>query len=338
MTTFKKPENLQKDEELDTLFRHARSRPKAPAGDEAAIRAATYAEWQKLTGQRKRKRYLAAFGLAASFVLTVILVNGLQRSDSSISISEQLASLEVQSGEVFVHEISADDSTARRLIDNKLYAGQVITTNSDARLALDWQTGESIRIDENSKLALVSVTEIELLSGQVYVDTKHAKLTGASFVVRTFAGPIKHVGTQYLAGVSDRTVTLAVREGKVSFSTGNTDILIHRGELASIGPSGKTDIGPVETFGEMWEWTSLVTPALKLDGLSAFDFVEWAGRETGREVVFLDESTQKLARETRLRGSVSLTPDHALELILQTSDIEAISSDGKILIRPRNGI
>lgn len=330
-----KPGNPRKDEMLDSLFQHASPRPRAPAEVEAAIRAATYAEWQKVAGRRKRKRYMAVFGLAASIVLTVTLVVSLQSPAPSPAGTEQLAQLDVQSGEIFVHDFGDDDSTAHLLANTALFAGQVISTNTGARLALAWKTGESIRLDENSKLALLSVSEIELITGRIYVDTEHATRPGPSFVIQTVAGPIRHVGTQYLAGIEGQTVILAVREGEVLLGAGKADIRIQKGELASVGPSGRPEVRPVQVFGPMWEWTSLVTPALILDGMNAFDLIRWAGRETGYEVEFIDAATQKLAMETDLRGRVSLTPERALDLVLQTSDIEAINADGRILVRMR---
>ncbi len=339
MTDFKnmhdKPGNPQKDEMLDSLFQHASRRPRAPAEVEAAIRAATYTEWQKVSRQRKHRRYLAGFAVAASIILAVTLVVSLQKPAPSPVATDQLAQLDAQSGEVFVHDLRDDDSTAHLLKNNTLFAGQVISTNAGARLALAWNSGESIRLDENSKLALLSVSEIELISGRVYIDTHHATGTGRSFVIQTVAGPIRHVGTQYLAGIEGQTVILAVREGEVLLGAGKSDIRIQKGELASVGPSGRPDIRPIEVFGTMWEWTSLVTPELILDGMSAFDLIRWAGRETGHEVEFIDAATQDLAMETDLRGRVSLTPERALELVLQTSDIEAVSVDGRILVRMR---
>jgi len=341
MTNFKKQQDTQAsqagEDVLDTLFSYASSRPTAPADDEAAIRTAIFAQWQKATVRRKRKRYLSALGLAASLVLTVIVVTNLQDPTQAVSNYEQLASLKAQEGDVFVHNIEDDNLTAHQLADGQFYANQVISTNTGARMALEWKTGESIRVDENSELALISISEIELISGRVYLDTKHVIQAGSSFVITTFAGPIRHLGTQYMAGIKGKTVTLSVREGEVYLDAANAEILVHKGEQVSIGPAGKPEVRPVQTFGRMWEWTSLVTPELNLDGLSAFEFIRWAGRESGREVEFLDVATKKMSMETLLRGKVNLSPDDALDLILLTSDIEAISTDEKILVRRRSG-
>lgn len=330
-----RPENPEKEELLGLLFQHVSSRAKAPTVDEAAIRAATYAEWQNVIGRRKQKRYLATFGVAASLILAVIVVTILRQPIQFAGDLEHLANREIQSGDIFIHNMPDGDSSAHRLVIDRLYAGQVITTNTGARVALSWKTGESIRVDENSRLALMSVSEIGLITGRVYVDTQKSTRADSSFVIRTFAGAIKHVGTQYLAGVEDEAVTLAVREGEVFLGATRADIVVHKGELVSIDATGKTDLSRIQTYDQMWEWTNLVTPELKLDGMSAFEFVQWAGRETGREVEFIDSGIRELSMETQLRGSVKLSPVKALELILMTSDIEAETVDEKILIRRR---
>ena len=341
MTNFKhlknKSEGQQKDELLSTLFQHASARPKAPLDDEAAIRAAVFTQWQKITGQRKQKRYLTAFGLAASLVVAVILINNLQEQPQPVGKPQQLAHIEIRRGDVFVHNVQDKNSAAHRLANNTLYAGQVISTGTGSRLALEWNSGESIRIDENSEVALKSTSEIELIAGRVYVDSQHSTQTGATFMIRTVAGLIQHLGTQYLAATKNETVTLAVREGRVSLDGGTAEVTIQKGELAHIDTTGITQVTSIKTFDQMWQWTTLVTPELSLDGLSAFDFVQWAGRETGREVQFSDAATRKLSVQTRLRGSVNLAPDRALDLILLTSDLEAMTSNDKILIRKRTG-
>ena len=113
MTNFKhlknKSEGQQKDELLSTLFQHASARPKAPLDDEAAIRAAVFTQWQKITGQRKQKRYLTAFGLAASLVVAVILINNLQEQPQPVGKPQQLAHIEIRRGDVFRTQCSGQE-------------------------------------------------------------------------------------------------------------------------------------------------------------------------------------------------------------------------------------
>ena len=105
MTNFKQKkytgQDPQNDELLGPLFKYASARPKAPAEDEAAIRVAVHGEWKQVTRQRKLRRYAVSFGLAASLILTVVLVANLGGQKPTVTHSKQVAKLETSSGEVF---------------------------------------------------------------------------------------------------------------------------------------------------------------------------------------------------------------------------------------------
>jgi hypothetical protein len=138
-----------------------------------------------------------------------------------------------------------------------------------------------------------------------------------------------------MATVKDGKFEVTVREGEVRIQVDSTESTAHPGERLSIDPSGAFRRTEVPTYGGDWEWVTQVTPAFNLDGLSAHSFIQWAGRESGRKVVYADEQTRELARETQLRGSINLRPIRALELILQTTDLEAAIEGGDILINER---
>ena len=184
---------------------------------------------------------------------------------------------------------------------------------------------------------MTSALEIELLSGRIYIDTGNASGQHEPLLVRTPAGTIQHLGTQYMAGVEGKAVFVTVREGRVEIATVKAKSTAHPGERLDVDTSGTEHTSIVPTFGGVWEWTEQVTPEFKLDGLSAYDFANWAGRETGRQVGFESADAEALARETILRGSIDLEPIRALDLILQTSDLEPVVEGGNILIRMRTG-
>jgi hypothetical protein len=153
----------------------------------------------------------------------------------------------------------------------------------------------------------------------------------------TFAGVVRHLGTQYMAGIDQSSVAVSVREGQVSFTTQASESIARPGQQINMTRTGEATITPISTHGALWEWAELVTPAFDLDGQSAFDFIQWVGRETGRTVDFALDGTEQLARSTVLRGSIDLEPTRALDLILQTSDLEPTIEDGNIMIRKRKG-
>ena len=326
------------EDSLAPLFRHASARLRPPPGAEGEIRATVRSEWERLINRRRRQRRSVAFGLAATILLAVTAV--LMRPPAGLPEDPpQLARVARQSGNIFISRLGQPEVGLKRLAQQGLAAGQVVHTSPDARLALNWLTGASLRLNENSELVLLSGQALELTRGQLYVDTvteRGASDADPPIEIRTRAGVVRHLGTQYITAVNAEGTTVTVREGRVNVALAQSETFAKAGEQLRISEQGGTERVPVSVYGELWGWAESITPVLQLDGLSAWSFVQWAGRETGRRVVFDSDATESLARETLLRGTVDLQPLRALELILQTSDLDHTTSGGDILIRQRS--
>ena len=91
----------------------------------------------------------------------------------------------------------------------------------------------------------------------------------------------------------------------------------------------------IESYGALWEWTQDLAPPFALDGRSLADFLDFVGRETGRTVAYRSPQAGQLAKSTLLRGNVEMDPVHALEAILQTTDLVSETRDGAILVALR---
>ncbi|HWM27168.1 MAG TPA: STN domain-containing protein, partial [Woeseiaceae bacterium] len=73
-------------------------------------------------------------------------------------------------------------------------------------------------------------------------------------------------------------------------------------------------------YDSSWKWAEGLAPAFDIENRTLLDFLKWASRETGRELVFEDDITRMYAMGTRLHGSVSnFTPSEALESVLPTT-------------------
>lgn len=324
---------------LQSLFSHVTARERAPAEDETAVRKALHSEWLEITRRTKRRKYFT-YSLAASVVLATVVGFNLVNQNRPALPLQQIAELKKQSGDIFVHQIGGQSSGSTRLSNSHLYAGQVLNTGQNARLAIEMSGGETLKINENTRLAFTSANQLELLSGQIYVDSHQSKLPiggNNSLLIKTNVGVIQHLGTQYLATSNDSGVTISVREGKVLLATNRSETITTPGQQLNIGRSGEISIIAIATHGPIWEWTELVTPEFTLDGRSAHDFITWVGRETGHKVQYAPDGAELLAHSTELRGSFDLQPMRALELMLQTSDLEPIVENGSILIRKRKG-
>lgn len=325
------------DQTLEKLFSHANSRARPPAEDEATIRAAVEQEWRAIARPRNSRRNIFAYSAAASILLALAFLSNWSAPVQQATPLQQVAVVEKQSGNIYLRARTEAPSVARRLSGDAVFTGQVLSTSADARLALNWEGGESIRMDEGTELAFNSSDEIELLTGRIYIDSRRQNALTSKLAIRTASGLIQHLGTQYVTGVNPSGVVVIVREGRVRIAAGQSESIAEPGQQVNVDQSGIAHISQVPIYGDSWLWTELVTPEFNLDGLSAFDFLNWAGRETGRAVQFESDQAELLARKTTLRGSIDLEPNRALDLILQTSDLDHVIENGNIRVRIVSG-
>ena len=59
------------------------------------------------------------------------------------------------------------------------------------------------------------------------------------------------------------------------------------------------------SYGETWDWIASTTPAIDIEGRPLADFLAWAGRELGREVVF---ASPELRRRPRPSSCTARSP------------------------------
>jgi hypothetical protein len=93
----------------------------------------------------------------------------------------------------------------------------------------------------------------------------------------------------------------------------------------------------MSTHGRQWSWVEALAPEFEIEDRPLGDFLQWAARETGRELQITDDRARSVVERTRLRGSVrGLTPLEALERVLRSTSLRfdlhedaiRVSSDG----------
>jgi hypothetical protein len=77
-------------------------------------------------------------------------------------------------------------------------------------------------------------------------------------------------------------------------------------------------------------------PGIDIEGLLLADFLNWAGRELGREIRYDRPETAEEAASIVLHGSISgLMPIDALEAVLATTHLRAVVGDGGVIVQGR---
>lgn len=325
------------DKLFASLFENAATRTRAPADDEARIRTALHTEWKKSVGRRRWRRLTVGLAAAASVVLAIFVYNEVFNDPSTQTPTRMVASVVKQSGRVMTGPAGTDTAMQQLRAKETLTTGSVITTAYNARLAIQWLGGESIRLDENTRLLLISETDIELLSGRVYIDS-HADVTKpyskSELAINTPFGRVQHLGTQYMAKLTVGGVIISVRQGSVAVTGHSGKSIVEGGQKLSVSSKGQVSLAPIAVYGKNWLWIEEISPGFSMNGRSFADFFDWVSRESGRSLEYGSVAAETLARDTVMRGggTIDLQPMRALQLMLQTSDLVAEVHTGVIKI------
>ena len=326
------------EELLQTLFRQAGAREKPGTEEERAAREALRAEWQRMVGRRKKRRFATGLALAASLFIAIAVVILTAGGPPAPGPATQLAAVDALRGTVryFPAGISRNPEPLRE--SSRLTGGNALETRADSGVALAWVHGQSIRLDENTRVQFESPGDIRLEHGRVYVDTAGQSRAAEGLVILTPAGRVRHVGTQYMTAVAPAGTTVSVRAGRVSLDTSGTLNYVTRGEQLTVSVDGRHQVEEIDTWGEQWEWAASIAPAFDSDGKTIADLIDWVAGETGHEVEYASLRAEEQARQTVLRGQLGLEPIKALEMITQTSGLQARLSGGRIAVSlPEDG-
>ncbi len=324
-------DELRSDEAFAELLSKAPPRPVPPAADEAIVREAVHAEWREVAGGRVRRRRITSFALAASVLIAVIATFNLVRDPAGDITLHQMAVVEKQFGQI---SLNSQVAYAGQLAS--IEGGDVVETGSESGLALGWHGGGSLRLDQNTVLEFESANRVYLSEGRVYFDSVTGPLSsrpvnaiGGNLAIRTDHGVVRHLGTQYMTQVADDELVISVREGTVSID-GNVKARASAGQQFAITASGQLSINDTNGIDD-WEWIENSTPAVNLDGRFVSEALEWVSRETGRSIQYASVEAESLARKEKLRGDYDMRPSRALELFIQTVDLDA-RIEGEVIV------
>ena len=335
-----KPNDLStSDEAIESILQNAPPRPTPSAADIASARGAVRAEWQALTNRRRTRRQLVSLAAAATLLIAVAAGMFMLRVPSALP--EEVATIERSVGSIYLLGEQSALHEVRDLAD--LSSGQTLVTADGAAVALAWLRGGSLRIGEDSRVEFLSPGEIFLRDGRVYFDSQMppaeagtAMPSGAKFAIRTSDGLIRHLGTQYMANVAASGVTVTVREGQVQILGDRFDATATAGQQVRVQGNARPSYANIDTYGEMWRWAEKIAPTVVVDKRSAHQFIAWVARESGLDVRFASGALQQVAHTTHLSGDTGgLEPTVALQVLLQTTTLEATIVDGSILVTER---
>lgn len=319
------------DEDLERVLKNAGLREKPPAEVERAVRHRLHAEWLTVvSGNRRRNRPRVIVAIAAAILAAAI---GIWIVAPPMNGSaEAVADVALATGEVRVTSGWLDGwhSVAE---GQELSTGQTLETGPAGRGALAMPSGVSARLDHDTRLVIAGADQLKLERGTLYVDSG-AAAPAARLDVITPSGSVRHIGTRYEAHLSEASVRLRVRDGRIEWRSRTGEIeRSQSGEQLTISDDGSVMRKPIPGYGASWDWAAAAAPAIEIEGMPLAAFLSWAARELGREIAYASPQTATEVAGIVVHGSIAgLTPTQALDAVLATTSVRAAVTDGRILV------
>ena len=207
-----------------------------------------------------------------------------------------------------------------------IHAGAIVETGvavsgSANRASLRLAGGQSMRLDNGTRVRVASSSSVILERGAVYFDS-----AGAGLEVRTTLGVVRDIGTQFEVRLTsgsdaDTTLRVRVREGSIVLESRGEAHHAMVGEELTLDRSGlRRSTIPIN--GPHWDWVLDTAPAPDVAAQPLQVFLDWVTREGGWTTRFADPATAEIAASTILHGDIrGLTPIEATEVVLSGSGL-----------------
>jgi ferric-dicitrate binding protein FerR (iron transport regulator) len=208
-----------------------------------------------------------------------------------------------------------------------LSGGSGLRTGRESGAGLLFADQLSVRLAADTEIELGDSHRIALVRGTVYVDT--GSDGGGRLEVDTPRGRVRHLGTQYELHSVGSGLRIRVREGRVQLEQRTGSVIAEAGEQVSIAAGGTVERATIAAHDPRWRWTEALAPMPALDGRPARVLLEWAARETGRELRYVDAESEERAAQAILHGHFGrLAPAQALDVLEATTDLGYRLEDG----------
>jgi ferric-dicitrate binding protein FerR (iron transport regulator) len=312
---------------IEELLRQVGARDEPAADMMREVEAAVHAEWQNMLQERRRRRVYMTMGVAASAVLAIgAAVLGVRYLEPTTPI--QVAQITRIDGHLLVRP---ESQAAREIaVAQGVSTGETIQTDDRSRAAMQFGDGVSLRLDHDTIVKVASANELVLTAGALYVDSQAQN--PQALTVRTDAGSVRHVGTQYQVRTHADEMEVSVREGRVEIANAAGTSSGVAGERIRVTPRGEIVRSTVPAHDPSWRWAAHTAPLFDINERTFAAFAEWVGRETGRKVVYASNDAQRTANQVTLRGSIAgLDPDTALNAVLSTTQLRRYETKDELI-------
>jgi ferric-dicitrate binding protein FerR (iron transport regulator) len=311
---------------IEELLRQVGARDEPSADMMREVEAAVHSEWQAMLQERRQRRRLVTFGIAASALLAIGAATFGVRYLAPAPV--QVAQITRIDGHVLVRP---EGQAAHELaVSQNVSTGETIQTDDRSRAALQFGDAVSLRLDHGTIVKVASADELVLTAGALYIDSQARN--PQALTIRTDAGSVRHVGTQYQVRTHADDMEVIVREGRVMIANAAGTSSGVAGERIRVTPRGQIVRSTLPAHDPAWQWAAHTAPLFDINDQTFAVFADWVARETGRKVVYESSAAQNAANGLKLRGSiVGLDPDTALNAVLSTTQFRRYQTEDELI-------
>jgi ferric-dicitrate binding protein FerR (iron transport regulator) len=315
---------------IGELIRDAGKRAVPSTDEHRRVWEASRAAWQsKVRGRRRRRLSYFGAGLAAA----AAVAGGVAALFPAGPVRPAATVVTVR-GEV-EHFATAARRWDALTADTAVVPGERIRTVAGGLAALDLPNGGSIRVGAGTTFMFAPAGQIQLEAGTLYFDSGSR---GERVEVVTPFGTVRDFGTQFEVQALFGSLRIRVREGLVEVAARGKRLSGQQGEQVSISAAGEVLRQTVTPHDATWSWAESLASPLRVAGMSAYDVLRWATRESGQRLVFEDSIAELRARNAVLAGGqgVNVSPADALTITAATTSALAIAAEnGVVTVRSR---
>lgn len=314
------------DTGIEALLREVGARDEPSADMMREVQAAVHAEWQSMVQQRRSRRRFVAIGIAASALLAVgVAMFGVRYFAPQPIEVAQITRID---GHLLVRPQA--EGAREVTVAQSVSTGETIQTDDRSRAALKFGDAVSLRLDQGTIVKVASADELVLTAGALYVDSQAQN--PQALTIRTDAGSVRHVGTQYEVRTHADDMVVSVREGRVMIANAAGTSSGVAGERIRVTPRGQIVRSTVAAHDPHWQWAARTAPQFDINDHTLAVFLDWVARETGRKIEYASSEAQNAASQVKLRGSITgLDPDTALSAVLSTTQLHRYQTKDELI-------
>ncbi len=143
---------------------------------------------------------------------------------------------------------------------NLIERGARLETTSDARMLVSLRGRTDLKLNHNTKLAVLDERTVTLEQGELHLTVGKDR---TPFVVNTPQGKVRVLGTIFLVRLSGKDVAVFVEEGVVQVEgsgPGGNFVAVSAGESVKIGPDGRVAMPRVADVESEMLWANAIVP------------------------------------------------------------------------------